>query len=118
MILEQQSKKELNRLDSIYAELGFGDAPFVTGKRDLDLLQGGRDDGRRTPVAGGCGKVSYSSKGSASRIARYRMNSGASRLRTYFCPECKTWHLTHSIERKVGDRERHGNPIQRHAEIA
>lgn len=105
MTLQQRSKSELNEINAIFAELGFGETPIVKRKHDLDVLlqdmrgSEGTDSARKREV-GACGKVSYGSQTAALRTARIRMNSGACRLRVYSCPECKGWHLTHSIGRK------------------
>ena len=105
MILQQRSKSELNQLHAIFAELGFGETPTVNGKHDLDVICRDRHkvdcpENSRTRPVGACGKAGYSSKTTALRTARGRMESGACRLRVYLCLTCKDWHLTHSVGEK------------------
>ena len=119
MTLQQRSKLELGRLDAIFAELGSGEAPVINGRRDLDdICHQRRDaecaDNSQLRQVGDCGKAGYSSRTAASSTARIRMSSGACRLRVYHCPDCKMFHLTHSI----GERRksfRHPDAPHRHA---
>ena len=106
MTLQQRSKSELNQLDAVFAELGFGEAPIISGKHDLDVIcrdrrTPGCNENSRARQVGACGKAGYSSKAAALRTARARMDSGACRLRVYLCPNCKDWHLTHSVGERV-----------------
>lgn len=94
MTLQQRSKSELSRLDAIFAELGSGEAPVITGRRDLDDICRQRRAAEcagssRLRQVGDCGKAGYSSRDAALRTARIRMSSGACRLRVYHCPDCK-----------------------------
>ena len=119
MTLQQRSKSELSRLDAIFAELGSGEAPVINGRRDLDdICRQRRDaecsDSSRMRQVGDCGKAGYSSRKAALRTARIRMSSGACRLRVYHCPDCKTFHLTHSIGERLKSSRHHDAP-RRHA---
>ena len=57
-----------------------------------------REELSRCPVNG---KVSFRSEGQAKQAARSRLNKGAntSKLRTYRCEHCASWHLTSSFHR-------------------
>ena len=105
MKMQQCSKSEVKRMNAIFGELGLGEAPAIRTKRELDMIYRGRQISASVTSLprreiGACGKSGYSSEGAALRIARARMNRGACRLRVYHCPDCKEWHLTHSVRER------------------
>lgn len=64
---------------------------FLEKKRQKEALKSYAPSQRRRM----CGsKVRYKSVAEAEAVARYRMNNGAPKLRTYRCPICGGWHLT------------------------
>ena len=52
-----------------------------------------------TRLENSCMKVCYGSQSEANFATKRRLNKGSntSRLRTYFCDECKAWHMTSSF---------------------
>lgn len=52
-----------------------------------------------TRLDNSCMNVCYGSQSEANSATKRRLNKGSntSRLRTYFCDECKAWHMTSSF---------------------
>ena len=82
------------RIDKLLGELGLH-------PHSLDPDEAATDIEKSTPptpirFTGPCGKSCYSSEANArksgNRIKSHGTNT--SFLRSYFCPECKAWHLT------------------------
>lgn len=78
-----------NRVDEILKELGL----------PVNKMYRPPEPEREKRERGPCGKVSFSSEGSAKNGARSLLRSGrtnTSFLRTYFCDTCKAWHMSSS----------------------
>lgn len=54
---------------------------------------------KKHPERGPCGKVSYTSQVAADKAAKNRLRKGSntSKLRTYFCKICSSWHMSSSF---------------------
>jgi hypothetical protein len=86
--------KPNKRVDKLLGELGLH-------PQSLDLDETGAYLEKSTPpppirLTGPCGKCCYSSEANARKSGNRIKNRGAntSFFRSYFCPQCKAWHLT------------------------
>ena len=79
-----------NKVDDILKELGLFTKDLSVRPTPPERVQRER---------GPCGKVLFASEGSAKTGARAVLKGGrgnTSFLRTYFCDECRGWHMTSS----------------------
>jgi hypothetical protein len=97
------SLKKTNRVLNILKELGdCPDVPVNLPPVDAALFatnghlaEHPEDDGERVlPHCHDTGKVCYPFEKQARQTMRRRQFHGAQRLRVYFCPSCKSYHLT------------------------
>ena len=88
-----------NRVDDILKELGlFNSKTQFTPPPAPKIVQRER---------GPCGKVVFTSEGSAKNGARAILRKGSgntSFLRTYFCDECRGWHMSSSYFGEYGEK--------------
>lgn len=88
--------KSNQRIDKLLAQLG-----LPPDALDPDEAAAGLE-AAETPAplrhTGPCGKTCYTSEAKARKAGNRIKGHGAntSFLRSYFCPECKAWHLTSS----------------------
>ena len=91
------NKRSKSSLTNLFKELGF---PSDTPESVLDAQMMAEDEGGGVTYADRpeyekCGtKCCYPSQGEADRTARRRLSRGALPLRSYFCEDCKQYHLT------------------------
>lgn len=88
-------KGKTKRLEAIFAEMGVN----VTDEPPIPEVEKSYQPIRKNNE---CGKVCYSSQGSCEKAIRFRLNVGSdtSRLRSYYCQICKSWHMSKSYHRK------------------
>lgn len=93
--MNPRSKKEIERLDALFKQLGATEElPVIGGLKEAKMLaEAQRDDGE-LPFSEQCQKLIYPSEARARRVIRNRQKGGAGRLRCYWCEQCRGYHLT------------------------
>ena len=98
--------KPNKRVDKLLGELGLHPHALDSD----EIAAGWEKTGPPSPIrlTGPCGKCCYSSEANARKSGNRIKSHGAntSFFRSYFCPECKAWHLTSS--KNVGSSKSSG----------
>ncbi len=86
--------KPNKRIDKLLGELGLHPDAL-----DPDEAAAGLEKSSPLPpirLTGPCGKCCYSSEANARKVGNHIKSHGGntSFFRSYFCPQCKAWHLT------------------------
>lgn len=86
--------KPNKRIDKLLGELGLHPDALDPDEAAADLEKSAPVTSIR--ITGPCGKSCYSSEANARKSGNRIKSHGAntSFFRSYFCPECKAWHLT------------------------
>lgn len=87
------------RLAEIFQEIGLGAIDVPSSREDAQMIaeaDGGGIEWRNQDVAlEMCGgKACYRSRTLAEKVKLDRKRKGVTRLCSYHCPECGSWHLT------------------------
>jgi hypothetical protein len=98
--------KPNKRIDKLLGELGLHPHSLDPADVAADLENSSPPPSIR--LTGSCGKSCYSSEANARKSGNRIKSHGAntSFLRSYFCAECKAWHLTSS--KNVGSSKSSG----------
>ena len=86
--------KPNKRIDKLLGKLGLH--PHSLDPDQIDAAFDPPAAPRPTRQTGPCGKSCYSSEANARKSGNHIKSHGGntSFLRSYFCPQCKAWHLT------------------------
>ena len=94
------NKRPKSSLTNLFKELGFDESLLDAPDSVLDAQMMAEEEGGGVTYADRpeyekCGsKCCYPSQREADRTARRRLSRGALPLRSYFCEDCKHYHLT------------------------
>jgi hypothetical protein len=86
--------KPNKRIDNLLGKLGLH--PHSVDPDELTAELNPFASAPHTPITGLCGKTCYPSESAARKCGKLIKKRGAntSFLRSYFCSQCKAWHLT------------------------
>jgi hypothetical protein len=92
--------KPYQRVDKLLAELGL--PPDALDPDEAAAGLEAADPPAPIRLTGPCGKTCYTSKAKTRKAGNRIKSHGAntSFFRSYFCPECKAWHLTSGINQR------------------
>ena len=93
-------KPDTQRLLELLNAVSDEPAPVSLDEAQYLAWKNGAETKIRFPVKiGPCGKHAFPSKKSTKKAIANRLSKGsnASRLRAYFCEQCKAWHMSSSF---------------------
>jgi len=87
-----------SRIDDILNEIGL-ETPDLPPINKHEAIEMGLVKGSEKPQIGPCGKACFESASHCDKAIKSRLKSGkggTSFLRSYFCEECSSYHMTSS----------------------
>ena len=100
--MKRAKKAPVSRLLGLLDSLGsIPSAPSPVDFEDAKLAFREQTEAKASRERGPCGKVMFSSESATKAAIKRRLERGsnASRLRAYFCHECRSWHMSSAFNK-------------------